>query len=122
MFRFKSVMLAVGSCVTQADCWRSLPTPREARVELHVAPAHPYRLGGPSTLGGPVALRLGGHEFQRNPIDAVTLAGGRRTVVKHVAEMPAAAAAMHLLPYHAEGVVRVHEHSAVDWRIEARPA
>src|SRR3569833_1816013 len=47
-----------------------------------------------------------GFELQRHAIHAVAQAGGRRAVVEDVAEMPAAAAAVHLavvLPQTADG-------------------
>ena len=71
---------------------------------------------------GRKACALGRHEFQRDAVDAVAQAGRRRSVVEHMAEMAAAAAAMHLVPHHAEGVVGVFQHRAFDRLIEARPA
>src|SRR5499427_6841126 len=65
---------------------------------------------------------LGRDEFQGHAVDAVTQAGRLRAIVEHVPEMPAATAAMHFLPDHAERVVGVGLHRAVDRSVEARPA
>src|SRR5262245_34850008 len=64
---------------------------------------------------------LGRDEFQGHAVDAVTQAGRLRAIVEHVPEMPAATAAMHFLPDHAE-VVGAGLHCAVDRSVEARPA
>ena len=53
-------------------------------------------------------------EHQRDAVDAVPLAGGRRPVVEDVAEMPAAAAAMLLDARHEQGIVLVVADGAVD--------
>src|SRR5665811_586825 len=66
--------------------------------------------------------RLGGDEFERDAVDAVAQAGGLGAVVEHVAEMAAAAAAMDLVPEHAEGPVLALLDRALDRRVEARPA
>ena len=49
-------------------------------------------------------FRLRG-KVQRHPVNAVAQAGRRRTVGKHVAEMAAALAAMHLGAAHSEAAV-----------------
>src|ERR1039458_15522 len=46
----------------------------------------------------------------------------RRPVFEDVAEMTAAAAAMHLSPYHAVGAVGRGLHGARLWIVEARPS
>src|SRR6476660_3006574 len=65
---------------------------------------------------------LGRDEFQRDAVHAVAEPGGRRPVVEHVTEMAAAAAAMDLIPHHAERVVCVGQHRALDGLVEAWPA
>src|SRR5581483_2541518 len=65
--------------------------------------------------------RRGGHEFQRHAVHAVALTGRRGPVIEHVAKMAAAAAAMHLLPDHAESIVGFHGDGAIERGIEARP-
>src|SRR5689334_21133865 len=60
-------------------------------------------------------------ELQRDPVHAVSLAGGRRAVVEHVAEMAAAAAAMHLGARQDQGVIVRCAHRILDRRVEARP-
>src|SRR5262245_15612497 len=61
-------------------------------------------------------------EFQRSAIDAVAQAGRRRTVIEHMAEMTAAAAAMNLVAHHTEGVVGVGLNRPFNGLVEARPA
>src|SRR5438067_171365 len=46
------------------------------------------------------------HEFQRHAVDAVAQARGRRAVLEHVAQMPAAAPAVHLGAQHEEAAIR----------------
>src|SRR5512143_335416 len=65
---------------------------------------------------------LGRDELQRHAVHAVAQAGRRRTVVEHMAEMTAAAAAMNLLAHHAEGIVLVDQNRILDWLVEAWPA
>ena len=63
-----------------------------------------------------------GDEFHRHAVDAVAQAGRRRAVVEHVAEMAAAAAAMHLVARHAMAGVGVALDRARQRIVEARPA
>src|SRR5947207_12138698 len=74
--------------------------------------AHPgFRHSASATLYGsiratrfdPDSIRL---EIHRDAVDAVALMGRRRAVGKHVAEMAAAAATMHLGALHAVAAVR----------------
>src|SRR3954463_4346723 len=75
--------------------------------------------GRPAALPGHALLRL---KIQRHTVDAVALIGGRWAVVEDVAEMAAAAAAMHLGAGHAiAGVLRALPRAG-DGIIEARPA
>src|SRR6476659_7113342 len=64
---------------------------------------------------------LGRDEFQRDAVHAVAEPGGWRAVVEHVAEMAAAAAAMDLITHHAESVLGVGQHRALDGLVEAWP-
>src|SRR5262245_60781004 len=66
--------------------------------------------------------RLGRDEFQGDTVDAIAEPRRLGAVIEHVAEMAAAAAAMHLLAHHAEGEIGVLLHRVLDRRIEARPA
>src|SRR5579871_7016245 len=69
-----------------------------------------YRFSGRSGLEG-----------QRDPVHAVAQARRLRTIVEHMAEMPAATAAMDLRPLHAQGIVLRRGHGALQRRPEARP-
>src|SRR5262249_40358582 len=73
-----------------------------------------------------VALRLracrGGLEFQRDTVHAVALSGRLRPVVEHVAEMAAAAPAVHLGAWNDQAVIVRSAHRILDRRKEARPA
>ena len=60
-------------------------------------------------------------EFQRDPIHAVALPGRPRPIVEDVAEMPAAAAAMHLGAWNHKAVVVRGSDRVVHRREEARP-
>src|SRR5262245_47278698 len=60
-------------------------------------------------------------EDQRDTVHAVTPAGRLRAIVEDVAEMAAAAAAVHLGPRHAEGAVGVGADGIVERLVEARP-
>src|SRR5256885_4043468 len=66
----------------------------------------------------------GGRRFEdkAKPVDAIAQAGGLRAVVEDVAEMAAAAAAMHLDPRHAVGAVLGAAERVVERLEEARPA
>src|SRR5262245_17517686 len=66
--------------------------------------------------------RRGRLELEGDPVDAVAQAGGRRAVGEHVAQMAAAAAAMHLGAHHAVAAVLGGLHGAGLGRVEARPA
>src|SRR5439155_20229050 len=81
---------------------------RPASAPLHQVAA--------SSLAGP---RRG--EFQRDAVHAVAQAGRRRTIRKYVAEMAAAAAAMHLGAFHQVGVVLGGADRLVERAEEARP-
>src|SRR5687767_11208356 len=63
-----------------------------------------------------------GREGQRHAIDAITQAGWRRTVGKHMTEMAAALAAMHFGSAHAEAAVNGLADRARERRKEAGPA
>src|SRR6185312_2819753 len=67
-------------------------------------------------------LRRRWMEGQRQTVHAVTQAGRLRTVVKDVAEMAAAAAAMHFGAQHAKGAVRGGADRVLERLIETRPA
>src|SRR5687767_16034021 len=60
-------------------------------------------------------------EIHRHAVDAIALVRRRRAVGKHVAEMAAAAAAMHFGPLHAVGAVDRFLHGARLRIVEARP-
>src|SRR5262249_35731397 len=60
-----------------------------------------FALRGLGHAGRPLCA---GNEAERQAIDAVAEAGRRRPVVEQVAEMPAAAAAVHLRAVHPERV------------------
>src|SRR5262245_16914574 len=66
--------------------------------------------------------RLCRDKFQSRTVDAVAQTGGLGPVVKHVPEMAAATAAMHLLPHQSERIVGFLLYRAFDRRIKARPA
>src|SRR5438477_7996220 len=68
------------------------------------------------------ALRLIRLEVHRNAVDAVAQVRRRRAVVEHMAEMAAAAAAMHLGAHHAVGTVARGLGRARSRIVEARPA
>src|SRR5262249_54348926 len=61
-------------------------------------------------------------EFERDAVHAVALAGRLRAVVEDVAEMSAAAAAVHLGARNDHAVIVRRTHGALDRRVEARPA
>src|SRR6266705_2416925 len=67
----------------------------------------------------PRLLRL---EVQRHAIDAITQMCRRRPVLEHVAEMAAAAAAVHFRARHAEAAVGRGLDRARNRIVEARPA
>src|ERR1700692_4539481 len=67
------------------------------------------------------SLRRGGLELQRNAVHAVALAARRRAVVEHVAEMAAAAPAMHFLARDDQAEIVRRAYRVRDRRIEARP-
>src|SRR6185437_11542760 len=67
-------------------------------------------------------LRLRRMKHQRVAIHAVAQAGRLRAIVEDVAEMAAAAAAMHLGPRHAEGAVFGGRDGVFERLVEARPA
>src|SRR5262245_47383238 len=72
-------------------------------------------------------IRLGSgrrveREFQRDPVDAIAQARGSRPVVEYVAEMSAAAAAMHLGAWHQQDAIRGGANRVRQRRVEARPA
>src|SRR5271165_3898131 len=58
---------------------------------------------------------------KREAVHAVTQAGGLRSVVEDVAEMAAAATAMHFVPHHAKGAVLGGADGIVERFVEARP-
>ena len=67
---------------------------------------------------------LGGGRFERHcdAVHAIAQAGHRRAVIEHVAEMTAAAGAMHRRPDHAErGVLCRADHIVAQRRPETRP-
>src|ERR1700730_8369392 len=61
-------------------------------------------------------------KYQGVAVHAVAQSGWLRPVVEDVPEMPAAAAAMHLGPQHAEGAVFGLADGVVERLVEARPA
>src|SRR5712692_9304081 len=65
--------------------------------------------------------RRGGLELQRNAVHAIALAGRRRAVAEHVAEMAAATPAMHLLARDDQAEIVRRAHRVGDRRIKARP-
>src|SRR5215469_8811696 len=79
---------------------------------------------GRATIAGRLLARGWGRrvKLQGKPVHAVTQAGRLRTIVKDVAEMAAAAAAMHLGAHHAKGAVLGLADGIFEWLIEARPA
>ncbi len=94
----------------------------------------PCRAAGPPTAPNPgkrqamAALRGSRHrssvrpELQRYPVDAVALSGRRRSIVKDVAEMPAAVPAVNLCTRHEERAVSRGADSTRDCLPEAGPA
>src|SRR5262245_14895150 len=70
-------------------------------------------------VASPPSLRL---EIHCHAVDAIAQVGGRRAVLEHVAEMAAAAAAMHLGAHHPEALVRCGLGRARHRIVEARPA
>src|SRR5690606_10112268 len=68
------------------------------------------------------ALRRCRMEGQRRAVYAVAQAGRRRAVVEDMAEMTAAAAAMHFGADHAEGRIPAFPHSLGNLAPEARPS
>src|SRR5688500_20311613 len=59
--------------------------------------------------------------MHRDAVDAVAIPGRRRTVRKHVAEMPAAAAAMHFGPHHEVAAIGGRFDRPFDRREETGP-
>src|SRR6185369_1931168 len=84
-------------------------------MDARVKPAH-------DAAAASTRLRAGGLEHQREAVDAVAQAGGFRAVVEDVAEMAAAAAAMHLGAQHAEGAVLGLADRVVERLVKTRPA
>src|SRR5215218_6437092 len=83
--------------------------------------ARPCRqcMASESELGRCVAS---GHERQGDAVHAIALAGGRRPVVEHVAEMAAAAPAMHFGAGNEQRAVHRGADGVFQRRREARPA
>ena len=63
-----------------------------------------------------------GDELQRDAVHAVAQAGRLGAVVEHVAQMPAAAPAVHLGARHEEALVDGRADGVVERLVEARPA
>jgi hypothetical protein len=61
-------------------------------------------------------------EFERNTIDAVAQMRRWRAIIKYVAKMAAAAAAMHLVANHAVTAIGIAFDCPGQWIVEARPA
>src|SRR3954466_6675162 len=84
------------------------------------------QLPGPATIAGTKPSlgrgRRRGMEDQPETVDAVAQSGRLRTVVEDVAEMAAAAPAMHLGAEHAVGAVLGLADIALDRLVEARPS
>ena len=81
--------------------------------------AQPASIIAPPTLW---SRRRVGRELQRDAVDAVAQAGRRRPVLEDMAEMAAAAPAMHLGARHQQGVVGLGADGFRQRAIEARPA
>src|SRR5215475_261557 len=73
----------------------------------------------PSRIFTPRLLRL---EVQRDAIDAIAQMRGGRPVLEHMAEMAAAAAAVHFRAHHPEAAVAGGLDRARNRVVEARPA
>src|SRR5687768_7194079 len=67
-------------------------------------------------------LRLRRRKVQGDAVDAVAQAGRRRAVGEHVAEVSAAAAAVHLGPHHAVGAIHGGLDRSLERLEEARPS
>src|SRR5438552_7617054 len=66
--------------------------------------------------------RLAGVEIERHAVQAIAQPGRLRPVLEDMAEMPAAAAAMHLGAGHEEAAVGIGLDPVLERRREARPA
>src|SRR5262249_3667456 len=86
-------------------------------------PGHICRAGNNCRAACPSGRRWGPRvEHQRKAVHAIAQTGGPRSVVKHMTEMAAAAAAMHLGPRHSVGAVIGGPNGILKRLIEARPA
>src|SRR5438105_463874 len=85
-------------------------------------------LSGLACVSGLLRARLcfrhgiAGAEIERDAVQAIAQPGRLRPVLENMAEMPAAAAAMHLGAGHEEAAVGVGLHPVLERRREARPA
>src|ERR1700760_3278286 len=77
-----------------------------------------------ATIAGLFSARggCGGGKLQRHAIHAIAKASGLGTIVEDMAEMAAAASAMHLGAHHAEGPVLGFADGVVQRLVETRPA
>src|ERR1700733_14711715 len=110
---------------------RALISTRCSRISLRSIRATDFGSGVTPNSGAPlrfrcwrrsrsrVSLRL---EFHGDAVDAIAQMGRRRAVVEDVAEMAAAAVAMHLGADHAVAAIGRGFDRAVDRIVEARPA
>src|SRR5437016_263121 len=82
------------------------------------------KLPGRATIAGRRSGCRGGRrlEDEAKTVDAIAQACGLRAVVEDMAEMAAAAAAMHFDPRDAVGAVLGAADRVVEWLPEARPA
>src|ERR1700722_17418251 len=96
-------------------CWNAVTPPERRR---NAAAFDPPPCRSPAG-GGERSVRL---EVHRHPVDALALVGRRRTVREDVAEMAAAAAAIHLGADHAVAPVLDGLGGAGLGIVEARPA
>src|SRR6516165_8277360 len=80
------------------------------------------RVSRTSSQRRPRSSRSVGQEFQGNAVDAVAQSGGRRAVLEDMAQMSAAATAMHLGAWQQQQVVGGGADGVRQRPVEARPA
>src|SRR5262249_32069309 len=100
------------------------PLASPGAVHIWSPAASPPRLPPPRghPQGAPLRINLAWLNVRGHAVDAIAQAGWRRTVRKHVAQVAAAASAMHFGAHHAVAHVLGGADAARHRVIEARPA
>src|SRR4028119_1723536 len=100
----------------------TIPSKTPPRPRPNSTPAETGNAPAPRPAAPLTRSALLGLEAHRPAVHAVALAGGLRPVREDVAEVPAAARAMHLRARHEQAAVGLGADPALDGRPEGRPA